>query len=146
MVLKDAELDELWRGLGYYREKIKEHLGVATDTEATMASVVTDRLFREYRDLKAGYDHDHEALEKLQRDYTLRVKALDERTRELVEAKKKTDELTDALLPKWERDLSLILQEIVNKNLRTPDDVGRKVIEVRNSIRSSLNKYKGRAP
>lgn len=146
MVMKDAELDELWRELGHYRGKIKEHLEVATDTESTMSSTVTERLFREYRDLKANYEHDHEVLGKLQRDYTLRVKALDERTKELIEARKKSDELTDAYLPKWERDLSLILQEIVNKNLRTPDDVGKRVIEVRNSIRSSLVKYTGRAP
>lgn len=93
MVLKDAELDELWRGLGYYRGKIKEHLEVATETEATMSSTIIERLFREYRDLKANYEHDHEALGKLQRDYTLRVKALDERTRELVEANRKIEEL-----------------------------------------------------
>lgn len=93
MVLKDAELDELWRGLGHYRGKIKEHLEAATQTEATMLSMVTDRLFREYRDLKADYEHEHEHLGKLQRDYTLRVKALDERTRELVEARKKIDDL-----------------------------------------------------
>jgi len=93
MVLKDAELDELWRGEGFYRSKIKEQLEVATDTEATMFSSITERLFREYRDLKANYEHDHEHLEKLHRDYTLRVKALDERTRELVEAKKKIDDL-----------------------------------------------------
>jgi len=93
MVLKDAELDELWRGLGHYRGKIKDHLEAIKETEATMLSMVTDRLFREYRDLKAGYEHDHEHLEKLQRDYTLRVKALDERTRELIVAKKKIDDL-----------------------------------------------------
>jgi len=93
MVMKDAELDELWRGLGHYRGKIKEHLEVATENEATMFSTVTERMFREYRDLKADHEHDHEHLEKLQRDYTLRVKALDERTRELVEAKKKIEAL-----------------------------------------------------
>ena len=93
MILKDAELDELWRGLGHYRGKIKEHLEVITETEATMLSMVTDRLFREYRDLKADYEHEHEHLEKLQRDYTLRVKALDERIRESGELRKKYDEL-----------------------------------------------------
>lgn len=93
MVLKDAELDEMWRGLGHYRGKIKEHLEVVADTEATMFSQVTERLFREYRDLKTDYEHDHEALGKFQRDYTLRVKALDERTRELAEANRKIDEL-----------------------------------------------------
>ena len=93
MVMKDAELDELWRGLGHYRGKINEHLELVTETEATMFSAVTERLFREYRGLKADYEHEHEALGKLQRDYTLRVKALDERTRELIEAKKKIDDL-----------------------------------------------------
>lgn len=93
MVLKDAELDELWRALGHYRGKIREHLEAATETEATMASMIPERLFREYRDLKADYEHDHEALGKLQRDYTLRVKALDERTKELIELKRKYDEL-----------------------------------------------------
>lgn len=93
MVMKDAELDELWRGLGHYRGKIKEHIEVVEETEATMASIIPERLFREYRELKANYEHDHEQLEKLQRDYTLRVKALDERTRELIEAKKKIDDL-----------------------------------------------------
>ena len=93
MVMKDAELDELWRGLGSYRGKIREHLEVAIETEQTMASMVPERLIREYRDLKADYEHDHEALEKLQRDYTLRVKALDERIRACVELKRKNDEL-----------------------------------------------------
>lgn len=93
MVLKDAELDELWRGLGHYRGKIKEHLEVVTENEATMFSAVTERLFREYRDLKADYEHEHEALGKLQRYYTLRVTALDERIRESVELMKKYDEL-----------------------------------------------------
>jgi len=93
MVMKDAELDELWRGLGHYRSKIKEHIDVATENEATMSSAVTERLFREYRDLKADYEHEHEALGKLQRDYTLRVTALDERIKACVELKKKNDDL-----------------------------------------------------
>jgi len=93
MVLKDAELDELWRALGSHRGKIREHLEVAIETEQTMASMVPERLIREYRDLKADYEHEHEALGKLQRDYTLRVTALDERIRELVELKRKYDEL-----------------------------------------------------
>ena len=93
MILKDAELDELWRVLGSHRGEIRNHLEAAIDEEQTASSLVTERLFREYRDLKADYEHEHEALGKLQRDYTLRVKALDERTRELVEAKKKIDDL-----------------------------------------------------
>ncbi len=93
MVLKDAELDELWRGLGHYRGQIHEHLVEVADIEGIMASNVPERLFREYRDLKADYEHEHEALGKLQRDYTLRVTALDERIRESVELKRKYDEL-----------------------------------------------------
>lgn len=73
MVMKDAELDELWRGLGSYRGKIREHLEVAIETEATMSSMVSERLIREYRDLKADYEHDHEALEKFQADYQKRI-------------------------------------------------------------------------
>lgn len=86
MVLKDAELDELWRGLGYYRGKIKEHLEAAIETEATMFSMVPERLIREYRDLKADYEHDHEALGKLQADYKKRIN-------EIFELKRKYDEL-----------------------------------------------------
>lgn len=93
MVLKDAELDELWKSLGYYRLEIKKNLEAITKTEATMFSMVPDRLIREYQELKHDYEHQHEALEKLQRDYTLRVKGLDERTREMVEAKKSIAEL-----------------------------------------------------
>jgi len=93
MVLKDAELDELWRVLGSRRYEIRNRLEAAIGEEQTAFSLVTERLFREYRDLKADYEHEHEAHGKLQRDYTLRVKALDEMTRELVEAKKKIDDL-----------------------------------------------------
>jgi len=93
MVLKDAELDEIWRGLGDYRAKIKEHLEAATKIESAIFSMVSEKIIREYIELKHDYDHEHEALGKLQRDYTLRVKGLDERTRELVEAKKSIAEL-----------------------------------------------------
>lgn len=86
MVLKDAELDELWRGLGHYRGEIKEHLEVATETEATMFSMIPERLFREYRDLKANYEHEHEELRKLQVDYQKRIS-------EIFELKRKYDKL-----------------------------------------------------
>ena len=86
MVLKDAELDELWRGLGHYRGELKKHLEAATKTEATMFSTATERIFREYRELKHDYEHDHEALGKLQADYQKRIA-------EIFEGKRKYDEL-----------------------------------------------------
>lgn len=92
MVLKDAELDELWRGLGHYRGKIKEHLEIVTKTEATMSSMVPDRLFREYGDLKADYEHEHEALGKLQADYQKRIA-------EISELKRKYDKLKAEVAP-----------------------------------------------
>ena len=93
MVLKDSELDELWGELGHYRGAIRKHLEMAISTEATMFSMASDRLFREYQNLKHDYEREHEAHGKLQRDYTLRVKALDERTRELIDAKKQMENL-----------------------------------------------------
>lgn len=86
MVLKDAELDELWRTLGSHRGQIRERLEAAIETEQTMASMVPERLFREYRDLKHDYEHDHEALGKLQEDYQKRIQ-------ENFELKRKYDEL-----------------------------------------------------
>lgn len=73
MVLKDAELDEIWRALGSYRGKIREHLEAAIETEATMFSMTTERMIREYRDLKADYEAEHEALAKLKEEYQKRV-------------------------------------------------------------------------
>jgi alkylhydroperoxidase/carboxymuconolactone decarboxylase family protein YurZ len=89
MVLKDAEMDEIWKNLGSYRGELRKHLEAAIQTEERMFSMVPERLFREYQDLKSDYQYEHLALEKLQRDYTLRVKGLDERTKELIAANKR---------------------------------------------------------
>ena len=93
MVLNDAELDALWRTVGSFRGKHREHLEVAIENEQTLFSTVTERLFREYRDLKALHEQADEAFDKLKRDYVLRVQALDERTAQLMVANKKIDEL-----------------------------------------------------
>lgn len=124
MVLKDAELDELWRGLGHYRGKIKEHLEAATETEATMASMVPERLFREYRDLKADYEHDHEALGKLQADYQKRIAEL-----------QKLDPKSELQL--FEMELSHLVSDIASFNLDRQGIVSR-VSSIRNTMRNRL--------
>lgn len=131
MVLKDAEIDELWRALGHYRGKIKEHLEVATDTEATMSSQIAERLFREYRDLKADYEHDHESLEKLQADYQKRIAEL-----------KKGDPTGELRI--FERQLSQFVSDIATFNLDRQTIVTR-VADIRNKIRSRMQAlgYKG---
>lgn len=93
MVLKDAELDELWRVLGTHRGEIRNHLEAAIDEEQTASSHVTERLFREYRDLKADYEHDHEALGKLQADYQKRIAEIFELKRKYDELNKKSAEM-----------------------------------------------------
>lgn len=131
MVLKDAELDELWRTLGSYRGKIREHLEAATETEATMASMVPERLFREYRELKHDYEHDHEALGKLQADYQKRIAEL-----------KARDPRVE--LQVFERELSQLVSDIATYNLDRQSIVNR-VVDMRNKIRSRMQAlgYKG---
>lgn len=124
MVLKDAELDELWRGLGYYRGKIREHLEAATETEATMSSMVPERLFREYRELKHDYEHDHEALGKLQADYQKRITEL------------KTSD-PKAELQAFERQLSQLVSDIATFNLDRQTIVNR-VVGIRDDIRKKM--------
>lgn len=85
MVMKDAELNELWGVLGAHRGEIRNHLEAAIGEEQT-ASSYAERLFREYRDLKADYEHEHEALGKLQEDYQKRIA-------EYSELKRKYDKL-----------------------------------------------------
>lgn len=122
MVLKDAELDELWRALGSYRGQIKEHLEAARENEATMSSMVPERLFREYRDLKADYEHDHEALEKLQADYQKRIA-------ELLGARNQ--------LQVYERELSHLISDIATFNL-DQKSIGGRITSIRDKIRTDL--------
>lgn len=98
MVLKDAELDELWRGLGHYRGEHRKQLEAAIQTEQTMFSMATERLFREYRDLKHDYEHDHEALGKLQADYQKRIAEIFEWKRKYDELNKKCAEMQRQLV------------------------------------------------
>lgn len=124
MVLKDAELDEIWRALGNYRGKIREHLEAAIETEQTMASMVPERVIREYRDLKADYEHDHEALEKLQADYQRRIAEL-----------KKSDPKGE--LQVFERELSHLVSDIATYNLDRQSIVSR-VSSIRDKIRNRM--------
>ncbi len=122
MVMKDAELDELWRALGHYRGKIKEHLEAAAETEATMASMVPERIIREYRDLKADYEHDHEALEKLQADYQKRIAEL---------------QITRNQLQVYEREMSHLISDIATFNL-DQKSIGGRITSIRDKIRTDL--------
>lgn len=122
MVLKDAELDELWRALGSYRGKIREHLEAATETEATMSSMVSERLFREYRELKHDYEHDHEALGKLQGDYQRRIAELQAARNQL---------------QVYERDLSHLISDIATFNIDQKSIAGR-ITSFREKIRADL--------
>lgn len=88
MVMKDSELDELWRAAGFYSTKMKDSLDVALENKRASFSNVTAKLFDEYRKLKADYEHDHEALGKLQADYQKRIA-------EIFELKRKYDELNE---------------------------------------------------
>ncbi|MDP2753713.1 MAG: hypothetical protein Q8P40_04900 [Nitrospirota bacterium] len=129
MVLKDAELDELWRALGSYRGKIREHLEAATETEATIASMVPERLFREYRDLKADYEHDHEALGMLQADYRKRIAEL---------------QGARSQLQVYERDMSHLISDIATFNI-DQKSIGGRITSIRDKIRTDLRAmgYKG---
>ncbi len=131
MVMKDAELDELWRALGHYRGKIKEHLEAAAETEATMASMVPERIIREYRELKHDYEHDHEALGKLQADYQKRIAEL-----------QKNDPKIELL--NFEGELSHLVSDIASFNLDKQGIVSR-ISSIRNTMRTRLQAlgYKG---
>jgi len=93
MVLKDAELDEIWRGLGHYRGEHRKHLEAAIQTEQTMFSMATERIFREYQELKHDYEHEHEALGKLQADYKKRIDEIFELKRLYDDLNKKAAEM-----------------------------------------------------
>ncbi len=124
MVMKDAELDELWRALGHYRGKIRELLEAATETEATMASMVPEKLFREYRELKHDYEHDHEALGKLQADYQKRIAEL-----------KASDPKAELLV--FERELSQLVSDTATFNLDR-QTIANRVLDIRNKLRNRL--------
>lgn len=122
MVLKDEELDELWRALGSYRGIIRDHLEAARENEATMSSMVPERLFREYRELKHDYEHDHEALGKLQADYQKRIAEL---------------QGARSQLQVYERDLSHLVSDIATFNI-DQKSMGGRITSIRDKIRTDL--------
>lgn len=124
--LKDAELDELWRSVGYYRNEMKKHLDEIPNIETKIFSI-TERVFREYRDLLADYEHDHEALEKLQADYQ-KLKASDPK----------------AELQVFEKELSHLVSDTASFNLDR-QSIANRVLDIRNKLRNKLYTlgYKG---
>lgn len=122
MVLKDAELDALWRVLGTHRNETRNHLEAAIEEEQTANSQVTERLFREYRDLKADYEHDHEALGKLQADYQKRIAELQSARSQLLV---------------YERDLSHLISDIATFNI-DQKSIGGRITSIRDKVRTDL--------
>lgn len=122
MVLKDAELDELWRALGSYRGQIKEHLVEAADIEEIMASNVPERLFREYRDLLADHEKLQQAFKSLRESYR---------------------DPKDELLV-FEKELSHLVSDTASFNLDR-QSIANRVLDIRNKLRNRLYMlgYKG---
>lgn len=124
MVLKDEDLDALWRVLGTHRGETRNHIEAAIQEEQTAFSHVTERLFREYRDLKAEYER------------------LAESKKSLVESKKSDPK---AELQVFERELSHLVSDVASFNMDKQSIVIR-VVDMRNKIRSRMQAlgYQGR--
>lgn len=115
MVLKDTELDSLWRVLGTHRDETRSHIEAAIQEEQTAFTHVTERLFREHRDLLADHEKLQQAFKSLRESYR--------------------DPKEELLV--FEKELSHLVSDTASFNLDR-QSIANRVLDIRNKLRNKL--------